>query len=109
MKTYHVAYTKDGYGGTQYTYADITAKGLITLRKRLIAEGLPKNGNCFIIFEDWYRLIGTLTNRQPAYPGIWLWSGSGGWRAVNPTGSLGAEVFDHNYRDMKAKMEKKSR
>lgn len=110
MKTYRISYSKDGYGGTQYLYDTITAKGLVTLRRRLIAEGLPKNGNCFYISEGYTRLIGTLTNRQPAYPGIWLWSGSGGWRVVNPeTGCIGAEVFDHNYRDIRAKAERRKR
>ena len=107
MKTYKISYTKDGYGGTQYRYATITSKGIATMRKRLIAEGLPMGGNCFFIYEG-YNLIGFLTNRQPAYPGIWLWSGSGGWRTVNPkTGCIGAEVFDHNYYDIRARMERK--
>ena len=108
MKAYSIAYTKDGYGGTQYHFGDISAKGLVSLRKRLISEGLPVKANCFFIYEDWHRLVGSLTNKQPAYPGIWLWSGSGGWRAVNPqTGVLSTEVFDHNYLEIRARMERR--
>lgn len=110
MKTYKISYTKDRYGGTGYHYATITSKGIVTVRKRLIAEGLPVNGNCFYIYEGNYNLIGTLTNRQPAYPGIWLWSGSGGWRTVNPkTGCIGVDVFDHNYYELRTKAEKRMR